>query len=153
MLCLCSSQSVRQVPRLEKWGSGCCACMGHFGQLVGIWSVLPHSMASSYSDYRLLLSFHNVIPFKTITLTCSPSQSWSCFAKVVEFLHLFQNVQQTNDAHWEYVFCLPVREDKFRPKTLFPLIEMPNELFPDERKQWSCRHFLSVQQVLEPVAA
>lgn len=64
----------------------------------------------------------------------------------------FQSMQQANGAHLGPVFYLPVMEDKFRPKTLFPLFPIPNDLFQDERKQRSCRQSLTVQQVLAPVA-
>lgn len=73
--------------------------------------------------------------------------------KTPNFLFVsFQGMQQANGSHLGPVFCLPVTDDKFRPKTLFPLFQIFNDVFQDERKQQSCRQSLTVQQVLAPVA-
>lgn len=73
--------------------------------------------------------------------------------KTPNFLFVsFQGMQQANGSHLGPVFCLPVTDDKFRPKTLFPLFQIFNDLFQDERKLQSCRQSLTVQQVLAPVA-
>lgn len=73
--------------------------------------------------------------------------------KTPSFLFVsFQDMQQDNGSHLGPVFYLPFTDDKFRPKTLFPLFQILNDLFQDERKQQSCRQSLTVQQVLAPVA-
>lgn len=63
----------------------------------------------------------------------------------------FQGMLQDNGSHLGPVFYLPFTDDKFRPKTLFPLFQILNDLFQAERKQQLCGQSLTVQQVLAPV--